>query len=74
MKLIGEVLLNIGVISLLLGYFGICFCGFGVSIGRGLLTLLFPFLGFGVAMRRFPWLIWLWVGGIALVAAGAILT
>ena len=74
MSIVGQVLLYIGIVAVLLGYFGICFCAFAVSIGRGLLSLLFPFIGFGVAMRRFPWLIWLWGGGFAFLALGAILT
>jgi len=71
-EIIGKLLLSIGTVSLLCGYLGILFCSFAVSIGRGLLSLFFPFLGFGVAMRRFPWLIWLWAGGIALIVLGSL--
>jgi len=71
MNFVGQILLSIGTISLLLGYLGICFCAFSISLGKGLLCLLFPIFGFGVAMRRFPWLIWLWGGGIALIVIGS---
>ena len=74
MDIIGQILLDVGCVALLLGYFGILFCAFAVGIGRGLLSLVFPFIGFGVAMRRFPWLIWLWGGGTALIVIGAVLT
>ncbi len=73
MDIIGQILLDAGVVSLLLGDLGICLCAFSVSIVRGLLSLVFPFIGFGVAMRRFPWLIWMWGGGIALIVIGACL-
>ena len=74
MKTLGEILVDVGAFSLLLGYFGIGFCAFAVSLGRGLLSLVFPFIGFGVAMRRFPWIIWLWLGGVALVVLGGVLS
>ncbi len=74
MDFLGQVLLDIGIVALLLGYLGVCFCGFGVSLGRGLVTLLFPIIGLGVAIRRFPWLIWMLGAGIALIAIAAILT
>lgn len=74
MNTIGQVFLYTGVVTLFLGYFGICFCAFAVGISRGLLSLVFPFIGFGVAIQRFPWIIWLWGGGIALIVVGAVLT
>jgi hypothetical protein len=70
MELIGIILLSAGTISVWLGYLGIVFCGFSLGIGRGFRNFLFPILGFGDAMRRFHWLIWLWGGGIALIALG----
>ena len=73
MNTLGQILLDTGCIALLLGYISIIFCGFTDGIGRGLLNLMFPFLGFGTAKRRFPVLIWLWVGGIALIVIGAFL-
>ena len=72
MNTIGQILLDVGCIMLILGDIGIIFCAFAVGIGHGLLSLIFPFIGFGVAMRRFPWLIWLWGGGIALIVIGAV--
>ena len=74
MSTVGEILVTVGAAANLAGWLGIFLCAFRVSVGRGLVALLFPFLGFGVAMRRFPWLVWLWLGGIALVIVGAILT
>jgi hypothetical protein len=71
MQIIGTVLLYAGVISLLVGYLGIVFCGFADGIGRGIRNLIFPFLGFGDAMRRFHFLIWLWSGGIAGIVLGS---
>ena len=74
MNSFGQVCLEVGCASLLLGYLGICFCAFKVSISRGLLSLVVPGLGFGTALRHFPRLIWLWGGGIALMVVGAALT
>jgi hypothetical protein len=71
MQIIGTVLLYAGIISLLIGYFGIVLCGFADGIGRGIRNLIFPFLGFGDAMRRFHFLIWLWGGGIAGIVLGS---
>jgi hypothetical protein len=73
MKIIGTILLYAGVISLILGYVGIVFCGFADGIGRGLRNLILPIFGFGDAMRRFHFLIWLWGGGIAGVVLGSLL-
>lgn len=73
MKIIGAVLIYAGVVSLLTGYLGIIFCGFSTRFGRGIRNLLFPFLGFTDAIRRFHFLIWIWGGGIAAIAIGSIL-
>ena len=71
---IGLVLLWIGVIALIIGYIGIAFCGFSISIMRGIRNLILPFVAFGDAYNSFPFLLWIWGGGIALVAVGALLT
>ena len=73
MKIIGTVILYAGVISMILGYLGIIFCGFADGIWRGIRNLLFPILGFGDAMRRYHFLIWLWGGGIAGFFVGSLL-
>jgi hypothetical protein len=68
------ILLYVGVVALLVGYLGIVFCGFAIGFWRGIRNLIVPFLGFGDAYNQFPPLLWLWGGGIALVALGALLT
>ena len=73
MLIIASVFAYGGAIALMLGYFGILFCGFGEGIGRGLLVLLFPFLGFADAIRRYRYLIWLWAGGLGGLVVGALL-
>jgi hypothetical protein len=74
LNLVGLVLLYTGVVALLIGYIGIVFCGFSISILRGIRNLILPFVAFGDAYNSFPFLLWVWGGGIALVALGAILT
>jgi hypothetical protein len=74
MKLIGTVLLYGGVVSLLLGDIGIVLCAFTRGPVRGILGLIFPFIGFGEAMRRFPVLLWMWGGGIAAIVIGCLLS
>ncbi len=73
MKIIGTVLVYAGVISLLLGYLGIVFCGFADSLMRGIINLIVPFMGLRDAMRRFNFLIWLWGGGVAAIVLGELL-
>lgn len=72
-QIIGSILLYAGAVSLLIGYLGIVFSGFADGIGRGIRNFFFPFLGFGDAMRRFHFLIWLWGGGIAGIAIGSLI-
>ncbi len=73
MKEIGKVFMYGGVVALLLGYLGIIFCGFMDGFLRGVRNFIFPFLGFGDALRKYPLLIWLWLGGIAAIVIGCIL-
>ena len=73
MNAVGMVLIYAGVISILIGYFGVVFCGFAVSFLRGIRNLIIPFVAFGDAMRRFPILLWFWGGGIAGIAIGSLL-
>ena len=70
---IGVVLLWIGVIALFIGWIGVAFCGFSISIMRGIRNLILPFVAFGDAYNSFPFLLWIWGGGIALIALGALL-
>lgn len=72
MNFIGQMLIYLGFVAAVLGNLGISFCAFSLGIGRGLVSLVFPFIGFGVAMRRFPWLVWMWAGGIACIVIGAL--
>ncbi len=74
LNLIGLVLLYGGAVALLIGYVGIAFCGFAISIGRGIRNLIIPFVAFGDAYNSYPFLLWIWGGGIAGVALGALLT
>jgi hypothetical protein len=74
LNLIGLVLLYAGAVALLIGYIGIVFCGFSISILRGIRNLILPFVAFGDAYNSFPFLLWVWGGGIALVALGAVFT
>ena len=73
MKIIGTVLVYAGVISLLLGWVGVAFCGFADSFMRGIRNLIVPFMGFSDAMRRYPILIRLTYGGIAAMVLGELL-
>jgi len=74
MNALGIVLLYLSVVAILLGWLGIVFCGFAIGFWRGIRNLIVPFVGFGDAYNQFPRLLWLWGGGIALVALGALLT
>ena len=71
---LGLVFLYTGAVVLLLGYLGIVFCGFSIGFWRGIRNLILPFVAFGDAYNSFPFLLWVWGGGIALVALGALLT
>jgi hypothetical protein len=70
---IGLVLLYTGVVALLIGYVGIVFCGFAIGFWRGVRNLILPFVAFGDAYNQFPHLLWVWGGGIGLIAVGALL-
>jgi hypothetical protein len=74
MDFVGTVLIYAGLVALLVGYFWIVFCGFAEGIRRGIRNLILPVLGFGDAMRRFHFLIWLWGGDIAAIVIGALFT
>jgi hypothetical protein len=74
LNVIGVVLLWVGVAALFVGYIGIAFCGFSISFMRGIRNLIVPFVAFGDAYNSFPFLLWIWGGGIASVAIGALLT
>ncbi|PYI94331.1 MAG: hypothetical protein DME97_02420 [Verrucomicrobia bacterium] len=71
---IGLVLLYTGAVALFVGYIGIVFCGFAIGFWRGIRNLILPFVAFGDAYNRFPQLLWVWGGGIAFIALGALLT
>ena len=71
MEFFGKILMEVGAVSLIIGYFGIAFCGFKISFLRGIRNLIIPCVGFGDAMHRFPIFIWLSGGGIAAVVLGA---
>ena len=71
---IGLVLLYAGAVALLAGYLGIAFCGFAISFGRGIRNLILPFVAFGNAYNSYPFLLWIWGGGIAGVVLGSLLT
>jgi hypothetical protein len=73
-NVIGLVLLYGGAVALLVGYIGIAFCGFAISFGRGIRNLILPFVAFGDAYNSYPFLLWVWAGGIAGIVLGALLT
>jgi uncharacterized membrane protein YphA (DoxX/SURF4 family) len=70
----GVVLLWIGLIALFIAYLGVAFCGFSISVMRGIRNLIIPFVAFGDAYNSFPFLLWIYGGGVALIALGALLT
>lgn len=74
LNIIGLMLLYVGIVALIVGAIGIALCGFAISFFRGIRNLILPFVGFGDAYNSFPFLVWMWLGGVALVAAGALLT
>ena len=74
LNVVGLLLLYAGAIALLIGYVGIAFCGFSMSIWRGIRNLILPFVAFGDAYNSYPFLLWISGGGIAGVALGALLT
>ena len=74
LNVIGLVLLYAGAVALLVGYLGIAFCGFAISVGRGIRNLILPFVAFGDAYNSYPWLLFVWGGGIAGVVLGSLLT
>jgi hypothetical protein len=73
LNLIGLVLLYAGGVALLVGYLGIAFCGFSMSFWRGIRNLIVPFVAFGDAYNSYPFLLWIWGGGVAFIALGALL-
>ena len=72
MEIIGKILIFGGLVALIAGYMGVVFCGFTVSVARGVRNLFLPFLGFGDARRRYHFLVWLCGGGIAALLIGSI--
>jgi hypothetical protein len=70
---IATILLWLGVAALFVGWLGIAFCGFQISFLRGIRNLILPFVAFGDAYNSFPFLLWIWGGGVAIVALGALL-
>jgi len=74
LNVIGLVFLYGGVVALFVGYLGIAFCGFSESFWRGIRNLIVPFVAFGDAYNSCPFLLWIWGGGIASIALGAVLT
>ena len=72
MIIVASIFLWLGVAALFVGWLGIAFCGFQISFLRGIRNLILPFVAFGDAYNSFPFLLWIWAGGIGLVALGAL--
>ena len=73
-EMVGLVFLYSGAVAFFAGYLGIAFCGFTIGFWRGVRNLIVPFVAFGDAYNRFPRLLAVWGGGIALIMVGALLT
>ncbi len=73
MEILGEVLTFAGTVAILLGSFGIAACAYADGLWRGLAAFIFPPFGIGSAMRRWPWVVWLWGGGIVALALVSVL-